>query len=93
MKELLSHVINQLDKLDEKLDSVDKTLVKQEENLREHMRRTDLLEKQHNDLHDNIHDELEPIKSHVQQVKGITKFIVTAVPIIIAIAGAIYKLM
>ena len=91
MKDLLQHAIHQLERLDEKLDAVDRTLVKQEENLREHMRRTDILESQHNHLEDKMHDELEPIKSHVQQVKGIGKFLAVAIPILGTIAGAIYK--
>ena len=93
MKDLLQRVIQQLDKIDEKLDEVDKTLVKQEENLREHMRRTEILEKQHEGLRLEIHDEIEPIKEHVAQVKGITKFVIIIIPILAGIAGAVYKLM
>lgn len=88
---MLNRVIAQLDKLDDKLESVDKTLVKQEENLREHMRRTELLEKQHEQLQSEIHEELEPVKAHVNQVKGIAKFLAAAIPIIGAVAGAVYK--
>ena len=91
MKDLLERAIHQLDKLDDKLDSVDKTLVKQEENLREHMRRTEILESQHADLSSHMDEELEPIKTHVAQVKGVTKFIATAIPILIGLAGVIYK--
>lgn len=88
---MLNRVIQQLDKLDERLDSIDRTSVKQEENLREHMRRTALLEKQHDMLRTEIHEDLDPIKAHVNQVKGISKFVMAAIPIIGAIAGAIYK--
>lgn len=91
MKDLLTRVITQLDKLDDKLESVDKTLVKQEENLREHMRRTEILERQHEGIQSEMHNELEPIKAHVQQVKGVSKFLAAAIPIIAAAAGAIYK--
>ena len=91
MKELLTRVINQLDKLDDKLDSVDKTLVKQEENLREHMRRTELLERQHENLQSELYSKIDPIKYHVHQVKGIAKFISIALPLIAAAAGAVYK--
>ena len=88
MKDTLNIIINQLDKLDSRLDSVDKTLVKQEENLKEHMRRTDLLEKQHNSMQKNIHEELEPIKNHVNQVKGISKFAVILIPIALLLIKA-----
>lgn len=90
MKDLLSIVVDKLDKLDTRLDSLDKTLVKQEENLREHMRRTELLEQQHTHLEDEIHVELEPIKSHIQQVKGITKFLTFFIPIILTVLGLLY---
>jgi archaellum component FlaC len=91
MKDLLNRVADNLDKLDDKLDGIDKTLVKQEENLREHMRRTEILESQHRDLKIEIHDEIKPIKSHVEQVKGISKFLIVIIPIIAIISGAIYK--
>lgn len=55
----MKRVLDKLDKLDDKmdrkfdgvetrLDSMDRTLVKQEAQLAEHMRRTDLLETAHN---------------------------------------------
>jgi phage-related tail protein len=91
MKDLLERAIHQLDKIDDKMESVDKTLVRQEENLREHMRRTELLEIQHEDLKHNLNTELEPVKSHINQVKGAVKILSFAIPIIGAIAGAIYK--
>lgn len=58
-----------LDSLDSRLDSVDKTLVKQEANLGEHMRRTDLAEKQIG----NIQEEIRPIKRHVIMMEGALK--------------------
>ena len=90
---MLDRVIHQLDKLNEKLDCVDKTLVKQEENLREHMRRTHILEKQHESLRSEMHEELQPIKSHISQLKGITKFVLAAIPLLAALAGVFYKYM
>lgn len=93
MKELLQRALKQLDKLDEKLDSVDITLVKQEENLREHMRRTEILEEQHTIFRSEIHAEINPIKSHVNQVKGIVKFLAITLPILATISGALYKFL
>lgn len=61
---VMSQVIEKLDKLDDRLDSMDKTLVKQEVNLKEHMRRTALLE-----------DELKPVKKHVSHVEGAFKLL------------------
>lgn len=64
-------LMSQLDKIEAKVDKIDgrllvidKTLVKQEANLKEHMRRTDLLE-----------NDLRPIKTHVAMIQGALKLI------------------
>ncbi len=67
MRDLLAHIAQQLDKLDDKLDSVDRTLVKQEVNLAEHMSRTEILEEQHQLLYNHMDAELQPIKAHVDK--------------------------
>jgi archaellum component FlaC len=88
MKNLWEKIDNKLDKLDERLDSVDKTLVKQEANLAEHMRRTELLEKQH----ENFANQLTPIKNHVEQVKTSVKILAFILPIITSIIYAYFKI-
>lgn len=55
----------------ESLHRMDKTLVRQEENLREHMRRTDLNEKSI----ESVRDDLKPIKRHVNMLEGALKFL------------------
>ena len=90
-EDLMKHVLAKLDKVDEKidtkfdkvefrLDSVDRTLIKQEANLGEHMRRTELLEL-----------EVAPIKKHVVMVQGVLKFI-GVVSLIVGIATGIASL-
>lgn len=71
MKDILKSIEKKVDKVEERLGSIDVTLVKQEENLKEHMRRTELLENQHQ----LFQDQLEPIKSHVDQIKGAGRLI------------------
>lgn len=44
---------------------------KQEENLKEHMRRTDILEK----TSEQLYNELKPIKIHVNRIDGVLKFL------------------
>ena len=85
--ELMKLVLTKLDKLDEKVDktndrlnSMDKTLVKQEENLKEHMRRTDLLE-----------NDLKPIKKHVAVMNGAFKAL-GIIGTVIGIAVGIVKI-
>ena len=53
---------NKVDKLDTRLDRVDITLAKQEEQLAEHIRRTNLLEEQ-----------MKPVEDHVKHMSGALK--------------------
>ena len=53
-----------LDGVTEKIHSIDNTLAAQHESLKEHIRRTRLLE-----------DSIEPVKKHVAMVEGVLKFI------------------
>lgn len=76
-----------LDKLEERLDevrstlhSIDKTLVRQESNLQEHMRRTEIAEESIKYLRSDLRTtraelvtEIEPIKKHVDGLNYILK--------------------
>lgn len=55
---------SKIDKLDSRLDSIDVTLAAQHEQLKIHIKRSDLLEQQ-----------VEPIKAHVAMVSGAVKFL------------------
>ena len=77
-------VFKKLDQLDSRLDSIDVTLARQEENLKEHMRRTDLLE-----------NEMRPIQKHVAQWEGglkILGFVSIAISILLGILKIFYKI-
>lgn len=67
-------ILNKLDKIEESIINIDKTLVKQHISLDEHIRRTALLETQ-----------LAPIQKHVVVVQGIIAFLMGCA----AFAGAI----
>lgn len=67
-------LIKDVDHIKRSLASMDKTLALQEANLREHMKRTELLEKA-----------MEPVEQHVEQVRGAFKF----VGFLLAISGVI----
>jgi hypothetical protein len=53
-----------LDRINERLHSIDKTLALNTQQLAEHMRRTALLEK-----------EMQPVSKHVQQMQGAAKLL------------------
>lgn len=81
---MLSQVVKKLESLDDRLDSVDKTLVKQEANLGEHMRRTELAEQGISELK----TEIKPLQTHKAFMEGTLKgigLIATAVSLIAGI--------
>jgi hypothetical protein len=87
-RELVGTLISKLDRLDDRLDSVDKTLVRQEANLQEHMRRTDL-----NEIAiDKIVKALEPVKGHVDMMKGAGKLLVIT-GTVVAVVGGVGRLL
>lgn len=64
-------ILDKLDILDTRLDSVDKTLIKQEANLDKHIMRTD----QNEIMIQEIFEQIKPIQKHINYVEGILKFI------------------
>lgn len=66
---------NKLDKLDERLDSIDRTLVRQQASLEEHMRRSELNEK----AVSVITDKLEPVIVHVAIMQSVIRLLAWAV--------------
>ena len=94
MKRIMDKLDKVEDKIDRKfdvvetrLDSMDKLLVKQEANLSEHMRRTDILEK----LHEENADEIAAIKKPFIVAYGIGK-ILGFVSLVLGIIGAVAKI-
>jgi hypothetical protein len=60
----MQFIHDMLVKLDDRLDGIDLTLVRHDENLKTHMHRTELLE-----------EELKPVRKHVYMVQGVGAFI------------------
>lgn len=76
---LLDRQHQMLLRVEDRLDSIDRTLVRHDENLSEHMRRTELLEQEVK----AVRSELEPVEKHVYRLQGVLKF----VGVLITIAG------
>lgn len=55
-------IVDQLDKMDQRLDNIDITLVRNTAQLEEHMRRTEILEQ-----------EFKPVKRHVETINLLAK--------------------
>ena len=60
----LDKIENKIDHISDKINSIDVTLAAQHVSLREHMRRTQILE-----------EEVKPIKEHVDGLKGVVRFL------------------
>lgn len=87
-----------LDLLDSRLDSVDKTLVKQEANLGEHMRRTELNEKRIETAEieadkkvESVRKALAPVEKHVAYMEGALKGL-GVIATMIAVIGGLIKI-
>ncbi len=74
-----------VDKSDERLDSIDITLVRQNATLEEHVRRTELLEDKTNQLS----DDLKPVEKHVAMVTGALKLLGIVGTIVAIIVGIV----
>lgn len=78
MDDFQKRVLEKLDKMDDRLNSVDKTLAEQHVSLKDHIRRTEILEEQ-----------VKPIEDNMTMAKGVLKFIgfgATAIGAAVAIA-------
>lgn len=82
-------LLNKIDKLDERLDDIEKILVVQEANLKEHMKRSDNLEKIVENVRDN---ELTMVKKHVHMMEGALKLLGVGGLIVTVITG-VFKLI
>lgn len=70
-KDLMEKIYEKQEKMSEDMGEVKITLAKQEENIRTHIRRTELAEINI----ENLRKEIEPVKSHVKMLQGALKFI------------------
>jgi len=86
MEEFKNLILDKFDKLDNKIDNIDKTLVRQEESIKYHIQRTDLLQKQT----EKIETEIEPMKKHTAMVEGIIKFF-GIIALFLSVAGGLAK--
>lgn len=75
----MTYLHDLLAKIDSKLDDMHEVQVRHDENLKEHMRRTELLE-----------TELKPIKKHVDKVSTVGQFLLGAVGLL-ALIATIYE--
>jgi predicted nucleic acid-binding Zn-ribbon protein len=82
-----ARIIELIERLDSRLDEIDKTLVRQEANLKHHVYRAEANEKRL----ERIEGDIEPIKAHVSRLNG-AFIMVGLTATVIAILTATVKL-
>jgi hypothetical protein len=87
-RKLLEKLDEKLDKVEERLGSIDITLAKNTQSLDEHIRRTELAE----EAIGFIKDELKPIQKHVTQVHTILQAI-GFIAVVVSILAGIVKVL
>jgi predicted S18 family serine protease len=87
MEKKLEQIEVKVDKLDERLDTIEKVLIKQEKNIEIHILRTNLLE----ESVDLLRQEMRPIEKHVHYMHGALK-LVGIISLLAGIAAAIKEL-
>jgi len=90
MNEFQTWLAKRLDELGEKMDGmnvhmgrIDQTLVKNASDIEHHIRRTDALEA----IVQTVEADVEPIKTHVDRIQTVSKFVVWVGGAIAAVLG------
>lgn len=83
--DILGKIYNKVEKISDDMGELKVTSAKQQVSLDEHVRRTDLLEKQT----EILFSEIKPLKEHVIQVSGIFKFLAGLSTVFGVIFGAL----
>jgi hypothetical protein len=88
VKHILNRLEHKMDITDSKISNIDVTLAKQEEQLRFHIKRTDLLQSSI----EQVEKEIKPIQVHVNRMDGAIKLL-GFISLLIGVCGSILKLL
>lgn len=96
---LLNKLETKLDKLDDRLDGIEKVQIEQAGVLKEHTRRStaaednlQLLREQREEDKMSIGEQIQPLQAHVTMVEGVGKFI-ALISLIVGIVGGIVAII
>lgn len=81
-------ILEKLDKIDDRLNTVDVTLAKQHEQLAHHIHRTNLLE----EVVEKLRADVKPVQAHVQRIDGGLK-LVGFVAVLLGILASVLKVV
>lgn len=81
-------ILNKLDEMDKRLDSIDRTLAAQHVEIQNHIKRTDIAESRQNNFEKIM---IDVVLAHINQVNGALKLI-GIISTIVGIVGGLAKL-
>lgn len=87
-KDIVGRVLDKLDKVDSRLNDIDKTLVRNTVSLEEHMKRSDNLEK----MITKVESDMLPLQKHVSYMHGAFK-LVGVLSLVVGLLVGISKLI
>lgn len=76
LDKFLDLILERLTSIDERLNKIEETAARHDENLKEHMKRSDLLEQNIKILETELENELKPVQTHIVYVSGFFKLVV-----------------
>lgn len=88
MEQFLQLILDKLSSIDERLNKIEETSARHDENLKEHMKRSDLLEKNLNLIESDLDEKIEPIQKHINYVEGFFKLL-GVIALIVGIYSAV----
>lgn len=86
MEQFLQLILDRLNSIDDRLNKIEETSARHDENLKEHMKRSDSLEKNIQLLESEFDEKIEPIQKHINYIDGFFKLLG-----VIAVAVGIYS--
>lgn len=88
MEQFLQLILDRLNSIDNRLNKIEDTSARHDENLKEHMKRSDLLEKNLALIESDLENKIEPIQKHINYVEGFFKLI-GVIAVIVGIYSAL----
>ena len=75
MEQFLQLILDRLNSIDDRLNKIEETSARHDENLKEHMKRSDLLEKNLSLIESELDEQMKPIQTHINYVEGFFKLL------------------
>lgn len=92
-QDLILHTLKVMDQkltaMEQRLDSIDKSMVKNTHELAVHVKRTDVAESNTELLRQELRHEMQPVKRHIAYMEGVLKALGIAATLVAVTSGVI----